>query len=105
MAWLATTGQPKKGRVFGFGSGLDAGRVISSSQDSHGSPIATTRPHSSTLPSDEVREVVFVILNNWLTQTLVPTLQTMGVGLRSSASVASSGAYVPPIRDPTIEAH
>ncbi|MQL81308.1 hypothetical protein Taro_013762 [Colocasia esculenta] len=31
MAWLAATGQPKKGRVFGFGSGLDAGRVISSS--------------------------------------------------------------------------
>ncbi|MQM14671.1 hypothetical protein Taro_047607 [Colocasia esculenta] len=25
MAWLAATGQPKKGRVFGFGSGLDAG--------------------------------------------------------------------------------
>ncbi|MQL95379.1 hypothetical protein Taro_028046 [Colocasia esculenta] len=31
MAWLAATGQPKKGQVFGFESGLDAGRVISSS--------------------------------------------------------------------------
>ncbi|MQM06294.1 hypothetical protein Taro_039107 [Colocasia esculenta] len=57
MAWLAATGQPKKGRVFGFGSSLDAGRVISSSQDSHGSTIATTPPHSSILPSDQVREV------------------------------------------------
>ncbi|MQM19557.1 hypothetical protein Taro_052564 [Colocasia esculenta] len=37
---------------------------------------------------------------------MVPSLQTMGVSLRSSASVASSGAsHVPPIRDPTIEAH
>ncbi|MQM01924.1 hypothetical protein Taro_034683, partial [Colocasia esculenta] len=105
MAWLTAIGQPKKGRVFGFGSGLDAGRVISSSQDSHGSTIATTPPHSSTLPSDQVREVIFDALNNWLTQTLVPTLQTMGVALRSPTSVASSGAsYVPPIRDPT-EAH
>ncbi|MQL90875.1 hypothetical protein Taro_023483 [Colocasia esculenta] len=68
MAWLAATGQPKKGRVFGFGSGLDAGQVISSSQDSYGSTIPTTPPHSSTLPNDQVREV-------------------------------------PPIRDPTIEAH
>ncbi|MQL68128.1 hypothetical protein Taro_000399 [Colocasia esculenta] len=106
MAWLAATGQPKKGRVFGFGSGLYAGRVISSSQDSHDSTIATTPPHSNTLPSDQVREVVFDALNNWLTQTLVSTLQTIGVGLRSPASVASSGAsHVPPIRDPTIEAH
>ncbi|MQM19586.1 hypothetical protein Taro_052593 [Colocasia esculenta] len=106
MAWLAATGQPKKGRVFGFGSGLYAGRVISSSQDSHGSTIATTPPHSSTLPNDQIREVVFDALNNWLTQTLVPTLQTMGVSLRSPASVASSGAsHVPPIRDLTIEAH
>ncbi|MQL68814.1 hypothetical protein Taro_001099 [Colocasia esculenta] len=102
MTWLTAVGQPKKGRVFGFGSGLDAGRVISSSQDSHGSTIATTPPHSSTLPNDQVREVVFDALNNWLTQTLVPTLQTMGVALRSLASVASSRtSYVPPIRDPT----
>ncbi|MQM13971.1 hypothetical protein Taro_046899 [Colocasia esculenta] len=94
MAWLAATGQPKKGRVFGFGSSLDVGRVISSSQDSHGSTIVMTPPYSSTLPSDQVCE------------TLVPTLQTMGVGLRSPASVASSSAsHVPPIRDPTIEAH
>ncbi|MQL77061.1 hypothetical protein Taro_009469, partial [Colocasia esculenta] len=106
MAWLAATGQPQKGRVFGFGSGLDVGRVISSSQDSHGSTIATTPPHSSTLPSDQVREVNFDALNNWLTQTLVPTLQSMGAGLRSPASVASSGAsHLPPIHDPTIEAH
>ncbi|MQL67879.1 hypothetical protein Taro_000174, partial [Colocasia esculenta] len=106
MAWLAAAGQPKKGRVFGFGSGLDVGGVISSSRDSHGSTIATTPPHSSTLPNDQVREVIFHALNNWLTQSLVPTLQTMGVGLRSPASVASSGAsHVPPIRDPTIEAH
>ncbi|MQM00068.1 hypothetical protein Taro_032796 [Colocasia esculenta] len=106
MAWLAATGQPKKGRVFGFGSDLDAAGVINSSQDSHGSTIATTPSHSSTLPSDQVREVVFDALNNWLTQTLVPTLQTMGVGLRSPASVASSGdSHVPPIRDPIIEAH
>ncbi|MQL73399.1 hypothetical protein Taro_005762 [Colocasia esculenta] len=106
MAWLAATGQPKKGRVFGLGSGLDVGRLISSSQDSYGSTIATTSPHSSTLPSDQVREVIFDTLNTWLTQTLVPSLQTMGVSLRSPASVASSGAsHVPPIRDPTIEAH
>ncbi|MQM07635.1 hypothetical protein Taro_040477 [Colocasia esculenta] len=106
MAWLAATGQPKKGRVFGFGSGLDAGRLISSSQDSYGSTIVMTPPHSSTLPSDQVREVIFDTLNTWLTQTLVPSLQTMGVSLRSPASVASSGAsHVPPIRDPIIEAH
>ncbi|MQL72000.1 hypothetical protein Taro_004314 [Colocasia esculenta] len=106
MAWFGATGQPKKGRVFGFGSSLDAGQVISSSQDSHSSPIAMTPPHSSTLPSDQVREVIFDALNNWLTQTLVPTLQTIGVGLRSPSSVVSSGAsHVPPIRDPAIEAH
>ncbi|MQL70116.1 hypothetical protein Taro_002428 [Colocasia esculenta] len=88
MAWLAATGQPKKG------------------QDSHGCAIATTPPHSSTLPNDQVRKVIFDALNNWLTQTLVPTLQTMGVGLRSLASVASSGAsHVPPICDPTIKAN
>ncbi|MQM15460.1 hypothetical protein Taro_048404, partial [Colocasia esculenta] len=106
MAWLAAIVQPKKGRVFEFGSGLDADRVISSSQDSHGSTITTTPPHSSTLPSDQVCEVIFDVLNNLLTHTLVPTLQTMGVGLRSPASVASSGASdVSPIRDPIIEAH
>ncbi|MQM06616.1 hypothetical protein Taro_039445 [Colocasia esculenta] len=88
-AWLAATGQPKKGQVFGFGSGLDAGGIINSSQDSHGSNTAVTPSH--TLPSDQVREVVFDALNNWLAQTLVPTLRTMGVGLRSPASVASSG--------------
>ncbi|MQL93018.1 hypothetical protein Taro_025652 [Colocasia esculenta] len=60
MAWLAATGQPKKGRVFGFGSGLDAGRVISSSQDSHSSTSATTPPHSSTLPNDQIREVPLI---------------------------------------------
>ncbi|MQL76791.1 hypothetical protein Taro_009189, partial [Colocasia esculenta] len=92
MAWLAATGQPKKNLVFGFGSGLDAGRVISSSQDSYGSTIATTPPHSSTLSSDQVREVIFDTLNTWLTQTLVPSLQTMGVSLRSPASVVSFGA-------------
>ncbi|MQL68312.1 hypothetical protein Taro_000560, partial [Colocasia esculenta] len=91
-AWLAATGQPKKGRVFGFESGLDASLVIRSSQDSHGSTIATTPPHSSTLPSNQVCEVIFDALNNWLTQTLIPTLQTMGVSLRSPASVASSSA-------------
>ncbi|MQL96927.1 hypothetical protein Taro_029613 [Colocasia esculenta] len=81
-------------------------KLVSSSQDSHGSTIATTPPHSSALPSDQVHEVVFDALNNWLTQTLVPTLQTMGVGIRSPTSVASSGAsHVPPICDPTIEAH
>ncbi|MQL82400.1 hypothetical protein Taro_014876 [Colocasia esculenta] len=53
-AWLAAIGQPKKGRVFKFGSGLDAGGVISSSQDSHGSTTAVTPSH--TLPSDQVRE-------------------------------------------------
>ncbi|MQM09270.1 hypothetical protein Taro_042141 [Colocasia esculenta] len=31
MAWLAAIGQPKKSRVFRFGSGLDVGGVISSS--------------------------------------------------------------------------
>ncbi|MQM01371.1 hypothetical protein Taro_034126 [Colocasia esculenta] len=101
-AWLAATGQPKKGRVFGFGSGLDAGGIINSSQDSHGSNIAVTSSH--TLPSDQVREVVFDALNNWLAQTLVPTLRTMGVGLRSPGSVASSGdSHAPPAPDHAIE--
>ncbi|MQL91868.1 hypothetical protein Taro_024480 [Colocasia esculenta] len=102
-AWLAATCQPKKGWVFGFGSGLDAGGVISSSQDSHGSTTAVTPSH--TLPSDQVREIVFDALNNWLTQTLVPTLRTMGVGLRSPARVASSGDnHAPPCPDHAIEA-
>ncbi|MQM23445.1 hypothetical protein Taro_056509 [Colocasia esculenta] len=101
-AWLAATGQPKKGRVFGFGSGLDAGGIINSSQDSHGSNTAVTPSH--TLPSDQVREVVFYALNNWLAQTLVPTLRTMGVGLRSPGSVASSGdSHAPPAPDHAIE--
>ncbi|MQL71215.1 hypothetical protein Taro_003532 [Colocasia esculenta] len=52
-AWLAATGQPKKGRVFGFGSGLDAGGIINSSQDSHGSNTAVTLSH--TLPTKFVR--------------------------------------------------
>ncbi|MQM01943.1 hypothetical protein Taro_034702 [Colocasia esculenta] len=101
-AWLAATGQPKKGRVFRFGSGLDAGGLINSSQDSHGSNTAVTSSH--TLPSDQVREVIFDALNNWLAQTLVPTLRTMGVGLRSPTSVASSGdSHAPPAPDHAIE--
>ncbi|MQL81345.1 hypothetical protein Taro_013811 [Colocasia esculenta] len=35
--WLAAIDWPKKGQVFRFGSGLDAGGLINSSQDSHGS--------------------------------------------------------------------
>ncbi|MQM05349.1 hypothetical protein Taro_038158 [Colocasia esculenta] len=103
MAWLAATGQPKKGWVFGFGSGLDAGGVINSSQDSHGSTTTVTPSH--TLLSDQVREVVFDALNNWLMQTLVPTLRSMGVGLRSPARVASSGdSHAHPCPDHSIEA-
>ncbi|MQM20843.1 hypothetical protein Taro_053869 [Colocasia esculenta] len=33
-AWLVATGQPKKGRVFGFGIGIDAGGVINSTMES-----------------------------------------------------------------------
>ncbi|MQL79475.1 hypothetical protein Taro_011913, partial [Colocasia esculenta] len=53
-AWLAAIGQPKKGWVFGFGCGLGAGGVISSSQDSHGSTTTVTPSH--TLPSDQICE-------------------------------------------------
>ncbi|MQM02582.1 hypothetical protein Taro_035350 [Colocasia esculenta] len=103
-AWLAETGQRKKGRVFEFGSGLDAGGIINSSQDSHDSTTAVTPSH--TLTSDQVHEVVFDALNNWLTQTLVPTLRTIGVGLRSPARVASFGdSHAPPYRDHAIKTH
>ncbi|MQM01130.1 hypothetical protein Taro_033876 [Colocasia esculenta] len=102
MAWLAATGQPKKCRVFRFGSGLDAGGVISFSQDSHGSTTMVTPSH--TLLSDQVHEVLFDALNNWLAQTLVPALRTMGVGLRSYVRMASSSdSHVPPCPHHAIE--
>ncbi|MQL91149.1 hypothetical protein Taro_023753 [Colocasia esculenta] len=49
-AWLVAAGQPKKGRVFRFGTGMDAGGVINSTMESGRSTTSYNYTHSPPPP-------------------------------------------------------
>ncbi|MQL96545.1 hypothetical protein Taro_029222 [Colocasia esculenta] len=84
-AWLVATGQLKKGRVFGFGIGMDAGGVISSTMESGCSAASysyTQSPPPLQQPTelpDHYYSAFIKQLDNWFDQTVAPTLYAMGV--------------------------
>ncbi|MQL77754.1 hypothetical protein Taro_010179 [Colocasia esculenta] len=52
--WVATSGAPKKGHVYGFGHNMDTSRVLSgtSSSGSHATGAFTTLGAPATSPSE-----------------------------------------------------
>ncbi|MQM18367.1 hypothetical protein Taro_051357 [Colocasia esculenta] len=84
-AWLVATGQPKKGRVFGFGTGMDAGGVISSTMESGCSAASYSYTQSPPPPQqptelpDHYCSAFIKQLDNWFDRTVVPALHAMGV--------------------------
>ncbi|MQL91911.1 hypothetical protein Taro_024529 [Colocasia esculenta] len=84
-AWLVAAVQPKKGRVFGFGTGMDAGGVINSTMES-GCSAASYSYTQSPPPSQQLIELpdhycstLIRQLDNWFDRTVVPALHAMGV--------------------------
>ncbi|MQM19561.1 hypothetical protein Taro_052567 [Colocasia esculenta] len=84
-AWLVATDQPKKGRVFGFGTGMDAGGVISSTMESGCSAASYSYTQSPPPPQqptglpDQYYSAFIKQLDNWFDRTVAPALHAMGV--------------------------
>ncbi|MQM07006.1 hypothetical protein Taro_039842, partial [Colocasia esculenta] len=84
-AWLVATGQPKKGRVFGFGTGMDASGVISSTMESGCSAASYSYTQSPPPPQqptelpDQYYSAFIKPLDNWFDRTVSPALHAMGV--------------------------
>ncbi|MQM14190.1 hypothetical protein Taro_047119 [Colocasia esculenta] len=104
-AWLVATGQPKKGRVFGFGIGMDAGGVINSTMESGCSAASYSYTQSPPPPQqptelpDHYCSAFIKQLDNWFDRTVVPALHAMGVAfphppLPPSPSAADFGQAV-----------
>ncbi|MQL93249.1 hypothetical protein Taro_025890 [Colocasia esculenta] len=84
-AWLVAVGEPKKGRVFGFGTGMDVGGVINSTSESGCSAtsyIYTQSPPPPQQPTelpDHYCSALIRQLDSWFGRTVVPALHAMGV--------------------------
>ncbi|MQL79662.1 hypothetical protein Taro_012088, partial [Colocasia esculenta] len=85
LAWLVAAGLPKKGRVFGFGTGIDAGGVINSTMKSGCSTASYSYTQSPPPPQqptelpDHYCSALIRHLDSWFNRTVVPTLHAMGV--------------------------
>ncbi|MQM05116.1 hypothetical protein Taro_037922 [Colocasia esculenta] len=84
-AWLVAAGQPKKGRVFRFGTGMDAGGVINSTMESGCSTASYSYKQSPPPPQqptelpDHYCSALIRQLDSWFGRTVVPALHAMGV--------------------------
>ena len=75
-AWVTAAGEPKKGRVFGFGSNMNTSPVIASS--SYGSPTSCadiSSKQQTILSGDDVRQIIKESLNNYFHDTVAPFLR------------------------------
>ncbi|MQL92072.1 hypothetical protein Taro_024695 [Colocasia esculenta] len=84
-AWLVAAGQPKKGRVFGFGTGMDAGGVINSTMES-GCSAASYNYTQSPPPSQQPTK-----LPNHYCSALIRQLDSFGEVVGKQASSDADG--------------
>ena len=75
-AWVTAAGEPKKGRVFGFGSNLNTSPVIaSSSYGSQTSSADISYKQQPILSDDDVRQIIQDTMNDYFHDIIAPFLR------------------------------
>jgi hypothetical protein len=90
-AWVTAAGEPKKGRVFGFGSNMNTSPVIGSS--SYGSPTSCADISSKQqiiLSGDDVRQIIDESLDKYFEYKVAPFLRN-----EIKAAVQDRGSSIP----------
>ena len=74
-AWVTVAGEPKKGRVFGFGSNMNTSPVIASSScGSQTSSADISSKQQPILSGDDVRQIIKDTLDDYFHDTVAPFL-------------------------------
>ena len=75
-AWVTAAGEPKKGRVFRFGSNMNTSPVIaSSSYGSQTSSIDISSKQHPILSGDDVRQIVKDTMRDYFHETIADILR------------------------------
>ncbi|MQM04061.1 hypothetical protein Taro_036850 [Colocasia esculenta] len=104
-ARLVAAGQPKKGQVFGFGTGMDVGGVVNSTMESGCSAASYSYAQSppplqqpTKLP-DHYCSALIRQLDSWFGRTVVPALHAMGVAFPPPPPSPSTAGFDQVVRE------